>query len=88
MKKIFHIHFFSRPLMAKYVGFSTRDVICECRCGERKMKRETRGFSSSFSAPTFLLSNKEFNEVLTRTETEFTLTQIEIEKRCHKLLNY
>ena len=88
MKKIFHIHFFSRPLMAKYVGFSTRDVICECRCGERKMKRETRRFSSSFSAPTFWLSNKEFNEVLTRTETEFTLTMVEIEKKCNKLLYY
>ena len=74
--------------MAKYVGFSTRDVIWECRCGERKMKRETRSFSSSFSAPTFLLNNEEFNQVLTRTETEFTLTQIEIEKKCNKLLYY
>ena len=88
MKKIFHIHFFIRPLMAKYIGFSTRDVIFECRCGERKMKRENRSFSSSFSAPTFLLNNEEFKQVLTRTETETTLTMVEIEKRCNKLLYY
>jgi hypothetical protein len=74
--------------MAQYVWFNTRDVIFECRCGERKIKEESRAYGSSFSAPTFHLNRDEFKEVLNRTESEFTLIQIEIQKRVLKNLSY
>lgn len=55
-----------RPLVSKYVSFSARDIIWECRVtGERKVEREYRNFSTPFSISTTLfITYKEFEEIL------------------------
>lgn len=70
--------------MADYVGFNTRNVVWECRCGQRKLVKESRAFGSSFSTNfTVSLNSKEMQQVLTRTESEELLTILKIKKEVH-----
>lgn len=80
-----HIHRYNKPIISNYVSFSTRDVVWECRCGHRKLVRESRAFSSPFSLSwTVGLNNKEMEQVLNKTESEQLLINLDISKRAHQ----
>jgi len=65
MRNIFHIHIFNTPLASQYIGFNTRNIIWECRCGKRKLIQESRNFGEPFSMPTSnFMTTKEFEEIL------------------------
>lgn len=60
-----HIHNFSKPIASRYVSFNTRDIIFECRCGDRKVKNIFKQFGESFPIETnTLISINEFNNIL------------------------
>lgn len=65
--KMFHIHLFSKPIVSQYYSFETRRIIYECRCGKREVVKVYVPFESNRDFPiktTMLLTNKEFNEIL------------------------
>jgi hypothetical protein len=42
-----------QPIISRYIGFNTRDIIYECSLtGERKSVRTFRSFGSAFPIPT------------------------------------
>lgn len=62
-----HIHFYNKPLVSKYISFSQRDIIFECECGKRKMKREVRSFSEPFTiSTTFFITKNEMEIILNK----------------------
>jgi len=66
-KKI-HVCYYSKPIISRYVSFSTRDIIYECKCGNRKVFREYRDFSDPFPIETGMIeTQKEFEIYLTKT---------------------
>ena len=66
MKNIFHIHIW-KPILSRYISFSSRDIIYECKCGKKKEKRVWKNFSDPFPIETaMLLSYKEYQEVLNK----------------------
>jgi hypothetical protein len=80
--KLFHIHIHSKPIVSSYVSFHTRDVVWECRCGQRKLVRESRAFGSSFSLDwTCSLNTIEMTQVLEKKESKFLLVQLDIKKK-------
>jgi len=71
MKNIFHIHSFNTPIASKYIGFNTRNIIFECRCGKRKVKQEYRSFGEAFSMPTSnFMSDEMFKAILNYKQDE------------------
>lgn len=81
----FHIHIHSTPILSSYVSFSTRDVVWECRCGHRKLTRESRAYSSPFSLSwTCKLSKSDMQKVLDRKESKTLLTLLDICKKSHE----
>ena len=88
--KLFHIHNYSKPIVSSYVSFHTRDVVWECRCGKRKLVRETRAFGTSFSLGwTCNLSATEMTQVLEKKESDFLLVLLDIKKKVqYSLKNY
>jgi len=75
----FHIHIYNTPIHSRYVTFSTREIIYECRCGKRRSKSVTKSFGSAFPIETSTGlggSKKLFDEVLTgniSTQSEIIL---------------
>ena len=62
---IFHIHLFTRPIVSRYSGFNTRDIIYECRCGCKKLVEVSKGFSSPFpSEIDYMVTESNFNSIL------------------------
>jgi hypothetical protein len=67
MKKLFkklHIHNFSKPIACMYISFHTREIIFECKCGARKLKKEIKAFDEPFSRGADFVSSKEMKEIL------------------------
>lgn len=65
---MFHLHHYKKPIASKYVSFSTRDIIYECSCGARKVRRVRKAFGDAFPIETnSLITNKEFNAILNKT---------------------
>lgn len=62
IKECLHICYYSTPIASKYVSFNTRDIVYECRCGKRKIKR----FDSIMNIPFPI----ETNFLMTRAELE------------------
>jgi hypothetical protein len=55
---------FDKPIISRYISFNTRDIIYECTCGKRVIKRDTRAFSDPFPIPTNpLLSQRDFEKM-------------------------
>ena len=85
MKLFPHIHRYNEPIISDYVSFSTRDVVWQCRCGHRKLVRESRAFGSPFSLSwTVGLDKKEMEQVLSGTESKELLIILDISKRAHQ----
>lgn len=60
-----HIHSYYKPIISRYVTFSQRDIIYECKCGERKIFRVYKDFSEPFPIETSMIeTNKEFESYL------------------------
>jgi len=67
-KKLFHFHLHSKPVVSKYVSFHTRDIIYECKCGDRKIFRRTFEFSEKMPIKTaMIITEKEFQSLLIKT---------------------
>lgn len=70
LKKIFekmHVCIFSKPIISKYSTFNSRDIIYECRCGNKKDIKVYRGFGSDFPIKTTnFISDEEFLEILSQ----------------------
>lgn len=65
LKRKFHVHFYTKPIVSKYVGFYTRDIIYECRCGERKVTEVCAEYGESFPIETtHFLSFADFDKIL------------------------
>ncbi len=68
LKKIqdkLHICVFSKPIISRYVGYSTRDIIYQCRCGKRAAQLVCRPSNMDFPIDTsIMLSHKEFQDIL------------------------
>lgn len=65
--KQLHIHNFSKPITSKYVSLHHRDIIFECKCGERKLKRIYKSFGDKFPIPTNnFITNEEFDKILNK----------------------
>ena len=65
LKQFFHVHRYSDPILSKYVSFSCRDIIWQCKCGKRISIREWRLFDSPFSKETDIhVTIKYYEEVL------------------------
>lgn len=59
---------FTKPIASKYLTFSSRNIIYECRCGKRKMMRVWRRFDDPFPIDTnILISNQEMERILNNT---------------------
>lgn len=64
-----HACYYSKPIISRYVSFSTRDIIYECKCGNRKVFREYRDFSDPFPIETSMIeSQKEFESYLNKNK--------------------
>lgn len=66
LKSFFHIHFFSKPIVSKYISFHARKIIYECRCGKRKSKMVRKSFSETFPIPTDIFLTEEQFELIER----------------------
>jgi hypothetical protein len=65
-----HVHSYSHPIVSKYVGFNTRDIIYECRCGKRKIIREYRPFNKPFPIKTTsFITNKDLERIVNNEKT-------------------
>ena len=59
-----HICNLSKPIVSRYISFNTRDIVYECMCGERKIKRVYRSFDSPFPIETTIfITNKEIQKI-------------------------
>jgi hypothetical protein len=67
IKNKLHIHYFNKPIVSEYVSFHTRNIIFECRCGKRELRKESRAFGDAFSIETtHFITHKEMNEILNK----------------------
>ena len=65
IKNKLQVHYFSKPIVSEYRSFNVRNIIFECRCGKRELRKEVRGFDEDFSMPTsHLVTTKQMNEIL------------------------
>jgi len=69
--KIFHIHQY-KPIVSRYISFGARDIIYECRCGKREVRRVRRNFGDEFPIITAtLLSKDDFDAILGGEDYEY-----------------
>jgi hypothetical protein len=66
LKILKHNCFPSKPLVSRYIGFNTRDIVYECKtCGNRKIIRLTLPFEKPFPIPTTShITHKELEKYL------------------------
>lgn len=65
---IFHIHWYSKPIVSKYVDFNNRDIIYECRCGAKKLIPTYRPYDRDFPIDTNgLITDLGFDRILKST---------------------
>ena len=61
--RLFHIHNW-KPKLSRYISFSTREILYECRCGKRKIETISRDFDTPFPIETTMLTHKEMQDAL------------------------
>lgn len=86
--KLLHIHIHINPIVSRYISFNTRDIIYECRCGDRCKRRVYRAYGDAFPIFTGSLNSKQFNEVLNNEESETTKVMMEIDERVNNSVSY
>lgn len=64
--KLFHIHYFNKAIASQYVSFHQRNIIRECRCGCRKMKKEYFAFDEPFPIQTGHFTNADMKNILNK----------------------
>lgn len=68
IKNIFkrlHRCYYNTPIVSRYIGFNSRDIIYQCSCGKKKSYTIYRNFGDPFPIETNLfMERKEFNEIL------------------------
>ena len=65
IKNYFHVCCYSKPLISQYRTFDSRNIIFQCRCGNKESIIERRYFSDDFSINTnTLITDKQFNSIL------------------------
>jgi hypothetical protein len=71
-KKIFkHKHNYTKPIISQYSSFNCRNIVYECKCGDRKLFKDCRGFSMQFPIETtHFVTNKEIEKILNHEEHE------------------
>jgi len=87
MKLLPHIHIYNTPIHSRYVSFSTREIIYECRCGKRCSKSVTKSFGSAFPIETSSIGSgakNVFDEVLSDNISESSEIILLIEYRTLK----
>ena len=62
--RLFHIHNHSKAIAIRYVGFNTREIMTQCRCGSKRSFRESTPFGEPFSFNGLCLDREEFNILL------------------------
>lgn len=71
--KTIHVHNHSKPIVSMYRTFCFRDIIYECRCGDRKVFEIGRGYEDPFPIPTNMrVDNKSFQAILKGERNEIT----------------
>ena len=89
-KRKFHRHSYTKPIVSKYVSFSSRNIIYQCKCGHRKSTKIFRIFGEEFPIETStFLDDDEFERILNGSDVEETLQgkynkYVENEKIKHK----
>jgi hypothetical protein len=64
-KNKLHVHSYDKPIVSQYVSFNTRDIVYECKCGKRTIKRVYKSFSDPFPIQTTLhLTNEELKKIV------------------------
>lgn len=63
IKKKLHVHFFNKIIASQYASFNYRNVVIECRCGERKIEKWHHDEVYPFLTNNFI-TNKEMNLLL------------------------
>lgn len=64
LKKLHRCNY-DTPIVSRYVGFSTRDIIYQCTCGKKKSYMIYRNFGIPFPIETnCFMERKEFKEIL------------------------
>lgn len=64
-----HYHCYSKPIVSKYIFFNARDIVYECRCGERKIIRVYRPFNELFPIQTTnLITHQELEKIANEKE--------------------
>ncbi len=62
--RLFHTHNF-KPILSRYISFSSRDILYECKCGKRKIVNVYRDFDTPFPMETtMLLTHKDMQDAL------------------------
>lgn len=69
LKKKLHTHDYYKPIISRYVSFETRDIIYECKCGDRKCFKVYRNYYTDkvgFGINTSSISHKDFIKYLNK----------------------
>jgi len=60
-----HICWYNKPIVSRYITFGTRQIVYECRCGNRKAEKQYFGFDEEFPIITTpFLTEKDINKFL------------------------
>ncbi len=74
------INYLWTPIASSYVSFSTRDIVYESNCGDRRLMRVTRPFGSPFPIePKWILSREEIQDILNHKADRGKLEQAMID---------
>lgn len=68
IKKIkVHCHSYSKPIASRYVSFNTRDIVYECKCGDRKIIKFHKQEDDFFPIPTnHLITHSHLEKIANR----------------------
>ena len=64
IKNKLHIHWFNKPIVSRYISFSSRDIIFEYRCGKRECRRVRAVFDEPFPIQTSSITSEDFQKEL------------------------
>ena len=74
------INYLWTPIASSYVSFSTREIVYESNCGDRRLMRVTRPFGNPFPIePKWLLSREEIQDILNHKADRGKLEQAMID---------
>ena len=63
-KNKLHVHSYDKPIISQYVSFNTRDIVYECKCGKRTIKRVYQSFSEPFPINTTpFITNEDLKKI-------------------------